>query len=217
MRTIEEFRELMIAVLHESLHRPAFYCCVGRTADSFYSQIISQLCWIDEREAEFRHLTVHDGMLGGPMGVYGQFFDQHLSIPDRFSNEIASTYAQAAYRLGYFSPERVLAEKEFDKLKLALGRNFMKIDHVMSEIVLQFGKPSLDVLGGQTTVHCYGSCDRNASWIYFDYSRCFPPIDSRTFDWFDEPKLRDIRKMNNKMKLLPFGAWCRDRTCSSGG
>ncbi|QDV46102.1 hypothetical protein Enr13x_60060 [Stieleria neptunia] len=205
MRTLEEFREITIAQLRDSLHRPNQYGCEGRTADSFFSQIIWQICWINERETDFARLV--EGMLRGPMRVYGQFFDQHLSIPipDRFSSEIASAYAQAAYRVGCYTPEHMLTDQEFDKLKGALDRNFMMADHTMSEIVSRFGEPTLDSLGCQTIVHCYGSYDRNSSWIYFDYSRCYPG----TYEWFEDPILRDIRRDKNKMELLPFGAWFR--------
>lgn len=208
MRTIEEFREATIDDLRSSLRRPAFFGCVGRTADIYYSQILSQLCWLDEREADFASLIA--GMLHGAMRVYGQFFDQHLNIPDRFSNEIASTYAQAAYRLGYYTPVRILTEEEFDELKTTIDRDFLMTDHTISEIVSRFGKPTHDVLGGQTTVHCYGSCDKDSNWLCFDYSRCYQPIDPHSVNWFDDPVLRDIRRDKNQMELLPFGSWCRE-------
>lgn len=208
MRTTEEFRELQIDRLRRALQRPGFFCGSGQSMDLFYSMILSDLCWLDERESDFA--AVARELLRGSLGVYGQYFYQHLSIPNQFGNEIASTYAQAAYRLGYYKPERVLAEDEFEELKGNIDQKFLSTDHSESEIVSRFGKPTHDVLGGETTVHCYGCCDRNTNWIYFDYSRCYPPKDLVSYEWFDDPKLRNVRRHNNEMELLPFASWCRE-------
>jgi hypothetical protein len=207
MRTAEEFRQHRVDTLPLALQRPAFFCGHGQSADLYYSMILDDLCWLDERETDFE--VVVRELLHGSMRVYGQFFFQHLTIPDGFSNEIASTYAQAAFRLGYYSPERLLSVGEFEQLNRSIDDTFMITDHTESEIVSRFGKPTHEVLGGQTTVHCYGCCDPHTSWLYFDYSRCDPPADLLSYDWFDDSKLRDIRRENNAMELLPYGSWCR--------
>lgn len=215
MRTAEEFRQHRIDTLPHALQRPVFFCGDGQSADVYYTMILSDLCWLDEREADFA--TVVSELLHGSMRVYGQFFYQYLTIPDRFANEIASTYAQAAFRLGYYSPERLLTESEFEQLERSIDHTFLTTDHTESEIVSQFGKPTHNVLGGQTTVHCYGCCDPNASWVYFDYSRCNPPADPHSYEWFDDAKLRDIRRENNVMELLPYASWCRPRNDGKDG
>ena len=90
MRTAEEFRERQIETLARALQRPSMFCGYGHMAQLYYSNIISDLCWIDAREKELG--TVKQQLLAGPAGVYGQLFDQHPGIPNEFGNEIASIY-----------------------------------------------------------------------------------------------------------------------------
>lgn len=209
MRTAEEFRLRQINSLPIALQRPGMHCGSGESADLYYSTILLDLCWIDDRESEFA--TVSRDLLHGCRRVFGQFYFQQLAIPDHFGNEIASTYAQAAYRLGYYKPIRVLTDSEFDELRNSIDQHFFSADHTESEIVTRFGQPTHEVLGGQTTVHCYGCCDKNVDWIYFDYSRCNPPTEPHLCNFFADPMLRDIRRAStNIMELFPFASWCKE-------
>jgi hypothetical protein len=209
MRNAEEFRTRQIDLLASALHRPGGFCGSGESADLYFSTILSDLCWIDDRESDFAPVC-HD-LLHGCRRVFGQFYFQQLSIPDHFANEIASTYAQAAYRLGYYKPMRVLIDSEFEELRNSIGQTFLSADHTESEIVSRFGQPTHEVVGGQTTVHCYGCCVRNADWVFFDYSRCNPPTEPHLYQWLEDPKLRNIRRTGeNVMELLPFASCCRD-------
>ena len=214
MRTTDEFRKRQIDMLPLALQRPGMFCGSGEKADLYYSMILSDLCWLDERETAWK--TIGRELLHGAMRVYGQFFYQHLAIPDGFLNEIASTYAQVAYRLGYYHPERVLTECEFQELNDGIDAAFFTVDHTEGEIVSRFGRPTHDVLGGLTTVHCYGCFDRGINWVYFDYARCYPPRDSHSCEWFADPCLRNVRRTSNRMELLPFAAWCRNGRDAEG-
>jgi hypothetical protein len=209
MRTSEQFRDRQISFLALALQRPGMACGYGQMAEQYYRNTLSDLSWLDERETEMAAVDRELVQLPSTASlVCGQFCNQYPAIPERCTNEIASVYAQAGYRLGYYSPKRLLTETEFAELKNSMDARFLASDHTESEIVSRFGKPTHDVLGGQTTVHCYGCCDRNANWVYFDYSRCYPPKDPHSYEWFDDAILRDIRRKNNEMELLPFAKWC---------
>ena len=55
-------------------------------------------------------------------------------------------------------------------------------------------------------------------WLYLDFSRCYPPEDGRSYEWFDEPRLRDVRRAENRFELLPFAHWCvRPEESDPGG
>ncbi len=209
MRTAEEFRLRQITRLPLALQRPGMHCGSGESADLYYSTILLDLCWIDDRESDFA--TVSRDLLHGCRSVFGQLHYQQLAIPDHYGNEIASTYAQAAYRLGYYAPIRVLADGEFQELRDSLDQKFFSTDHTESEIVSRFGQPTVEVIGGPTTVHCYGCCNVNVDWVYFDYSRCNPSTEPFLRPVYTDPKLRDIRRTSdNIMELLPFASWCKD-------
>ena len=109
--------------------------------------------------------------------------------------------------MGYYNPIRVLADGEFDELRNSLDQKFFSTGHTESEIVARFGQPTHEVLGGYTTVYCYGCRSTNVDWFYFDYSRCDPPTEPHSYEFFTDPKLRDIRRTSdNKMELLPFAS-----------
>ncbi len=207
MRSAEDYLKRKLVELAGALRRPLMACGYSYAADFYFCNILADLCWLDERENEFN--AIAQQLLRGSMRVYGQIFYQHLSVPD-FGNEIASTYAEAAYRLAYYAPERLLSESEFEELRCRIDGEFLKNNHTESEMRSRFGEPTHEVLGGQTTVHCYGCVDPNVDWVNFDYSRCYPPKDSKSYEWFNDPILRDVRRKNNEFELLPFGDWCRE-------
>jgi hypothetical protein len=180
----------------------------------FYKEILRSLLWIDERPIADLDAYVRL-LLGGSLGVYGKFCFQHLRQPDMYVNEVASAFAEAFFRLGYFTPARLLSVTEFEHLRSQLNSEFFAVDHTQSDMLARFGPPSHDVVGGQTTVHCYGSDDRTMPWVFFDYSRCYPPEDGVSYDWFDDEILRDIRSNQNKFELLPFSAWLRNSDTDS--
>lgn len=215
MRSAEQFHGHQVEKLAGALQRPGMCCGHGRYADLYFSNLLSDLCWLDERETAFAKVVQE--LLTGCMRVYGQFLFQHLSIPDQFVNEIGSTYAEAAFRLGYYAPERLLSETEFNEIRNSIDGWLFTSDHTETEILSRFGKPTHVVLGGLTTVHCYGCCDQTKNWVYLDYSRCHPPKDLVSFNWFNDPILRDVRRKNNVVELLPFGAWCRDVQIKTDG
>lgn len=209
MRTSEEFHKRRLDMLLHALQRPSIYCGTYHCADLFFGMVLSDLSWLDERESELA--AIQRQLLHGSLRVYGQFVFQHLKKPDEFVNEIASTYAQAAYRLGFYKPTLLLNDADFHHLKSSINMEFFAVDHTLSEIVSRFGKPTHEVIGGETEVHCYGGCDLDADWIFFDYTRCPPGQRSGAIEYYEDAKLRDVRRRSNLMELLPFASWCRSK------
>ena len=203
MRTAAEFRDRQLELLASSLQRPGMFC--GSHGDLYFGKILRDLIWLDERsESQVDHAL---SLLWGALQVFGQLDYQGFPQPDQFASEVASTYTQAAFRLGYYSPKRLLTREEYLWLVDALDADFFLLDHEQNEIQTRFGDPSHEVIGGQTTVYCYGCEDVRCEWVYFDFSRCYPPKDGETCNWFREPILRNVRRVKNKFEPLPFASW----------
>jgi hypothetical protein len=163
--------------------------------------ILSELCWIDEREADWNR--VQEQYLWGSARVRGQLAEQAYKIPEYIS-EIASTYAQVAHRLKYFRPARLLLDAEWSHLKRSLDDAFFMRDWRRSELQERFGAPSLEVPGSNTIVACYAHESASEPWLFFDLSLRRPG----SAELFNDPILRDVRMHRNRFELLPFAEWC---------
>lgn len=223
MKTIDEFRNRQIVLLAKALARPTFYA--SGFCDAYFRGVLSELCWVDERNDEETKLIVS---AGGPCGVLGDLLEQCRDFrlheghyTTFFDNEITSVYAEVSFKLGYFSlmrtvgdvdPEspsgrvgRLLSGDAYDEMIASIGPDFLQEDRTVEDVLDEFGPPSHEVLGGQTSVHCYGCADRSTPWVFFDYARCFPPSDGRTYEWFETLRLRNVRRDKSQILFVPFG------------
>ena len=117
MRSIEQFRDHVLKSLPLALKHPQFFGGHAAGVEQHFRHVLSDLCFIDEREGEFDALK--KTLLDGSHGVNGQFrFQELFELDYRF--EVASTYAQAAYTLDYFRPSRLLAKHEIADLRQSI-------------------------------------------------------------------------------------------------
>lgn len=202
MRTIEEYRKRQLERLPFALARPGMHCPQDFAPDRHFWSILSDLCWIDEREAEWDR--VEKKCLWRCSRVIGQLHDQPVCMPE-YLNEITSTWAQIAWVLGYFRPERLLTLAEWNSLKSSLNADFFNREWLASQIEERFGLPSHRVLGGFTTVAAYACEDPAEDWVFMDYARKLPTGDH----WYPDERLRDVRIERNRFQLLPDANWCR--------
>jgi hypothetical protein len=199
MRTIEEIYNRDLQLLLAALKRPRLYGGSAGGIRFLLRRLLDDLLFIDNRETDWQDIAGR--YLMGCADVYGQLDFQHLPFPD-YVNEVASTYAEVAFALGYFTPERLLSEEEMDRLNSAMTDEFMERDWNETELYDRFGTPSHTPLGGVTTVACYACSRRDMKWVFFDLSRGR----SGAEDSLAAPLVRDVRKdFGNKMCLLPFG------------
>jgi hypothetical protein len=226
MRTVEEIRSRYLDSLRIAVKRPLMWGGTAVCTESSLRSLLPDLLFIDEREADW---DVAARFLHGPYGARGQLEDQKLPFPD-FVNEVASICAEAAFALGYFTPERLLSGDEMSRLCSALTPDFMSRDLDEHELHVKFGPPSHEVVGGDTTVACYACVERDAKWVFFDLDRRLHSAEDRLTTLpvaipagrLDDPHafwgsenwlfiwpagiVRDVRKdLTNKMHLLPFG------------
>jgi hypothetical protein len=197
MRTVAEIRDRLLENLRFTVWRP-FGDADG--SELLSRHLLDTLSFIDGRQKDWE--AVRSTFVQGSRGVCGQFEFQHRPFP-HFVNEVASVYAEVAFNLGYFKPDRLLAEAEMSRLaSVVKGAEFRSRDWTESELHARFGPPSHEVVGGPTAVACYGGERPDAKWVYFDLARRLPDTD----DWLPEPLVRDFRDgIHNQMRLLPIG------------
>lgn len=176
--------------------------CAGNadSTETLLLHLLGTLCFIDEREEEWD--TARSIFVQGCRWVRGHFEFQHRPFP-HFVNEVASVYAEVAFNLSYFKPDRLLTEAEMSRLLAVVERpEFCFADCEVSELYAAFGQPSHEVVGGETTVACYG-CERvGVKWVFFDLARRLPG----SHEWLSDPLIRDFRyEVHNQMHLLPVG------------
>ncbi|WP_148598452.1 hypothetical protein [Aquisphaera giovannonii] len=202
MRTIAEIRDYLHEDLRWTLWRPGNSAGSAESSETLLQQLLYLLCYIEGREGEYA--VALDTYLKGPLMVRGQFEFQGLPFRP-FVNEVASVYAEVAFILGHFRPARLLTDGEMARLASEVKEPaFRGRDWAEPELHALFGPPSHEVVGGLTTVACYG-CERvGVKWVHFDLARQVPG--ACELQWLPEPILRDVRdEVRNRMHLLPFG------------
>ena len=200
MRTVADIRDRLLEDLRFTVWRPSMRGGNADGTEPLLLHLLDTLCFIDGRQREWD--TARSTFVQGCHWVRGHFEFQHRLFP-HFVNEVASVYAEVAFNLGYFRPSRLLTEAEMSRLSADVKRpEFRLADRAESELRAAFGLPSHEVVGGETTVACYG-CERvGVKWVYFDLARRLPNAD----DWLQEPLIRDFRDgFHNQMHLLPVG------------
>jgi hypothetical protein len=210
MRTVAEIRDRLLEVLRFTVWRPSMRCGNADGTETLLLYLLDTLCFIDGREEEWR--AAASTYISGCRWVRGHFEFQHQPFP-HFVNEVASVYAEVAFSLGYFRSARLLAEAEMTRLASVVeGAAFRSRDWTEAELHAQFGPPTHEVVGGDTTVACYGCAVPAVKWVFFDLARRLP----WEAGWLSMPLVRDFRdEYHNRMHLLPVGErWASDESAS---
>lgn len=200
MRAVAEVRDRLLEDLRVAVRRPSMRAGKVDALETLLLHIVDTLCFIDRRDDEWAR--VYGSFISGCRWVRGHFEFQHRPFPD-YANEVGSVYAEIAFRLGYFRPARLLTEAEMAKLTETVARpDFRGRDWTEAELHALFGVPSHEVVGGLTTVACYGCAVPAIKWVFFDLARRLPG----ERDWLPTPVVRDFRDgFSNQMHLLPAG------------
>lgn len=193
MKSAEEIRDYLIELLNNALLRLSMY-----GDESIAMHFSSALAFIDEREPEWE-ACLSDLKARGALrarGVSGAFHEvTHQWATD---NEIASVFAEIAFKMGYLKTDRLLDRDEFESLRSGLRSTCRSRDFTMEEVLAEFGAPSW--ISGTKP---YSSC----VFVYFCRE---PDSGSLSFDFWNEldrgtvadkvcgkfgdlPVLRDVR------------------------
>lgn len=215
MRSAEQIRERLIAHLGHAIRRPAMWVYPARGIEFFLLDTLSNVCFIDEREAELNQALdkMNKQEVSTNTGVFGAFhlsFDYKQFEIDQLYNEVTSIYAELAWNLGYLTVDRNLSKAAMKKLRRGLRAKCKERNWHQSEIKEQYGEPSLKI----GDVYCYAPETRSERWVFFDFWKEYNAkrITSRVIvyeKYTEDPILRNVRLPANTLKrglvFTPFG------------
>jgi hypothetical protein len=162
VRSINEVRRAKLDELKLIVRRPDAWADDGRSAQTLIHGMIGDLCFIDEREAEYSaecQVLYRYGKLG-VAGAFKAVFGETCN----YSAEVVSVFAEIACSLGYLEPARRLSVIEWQSLSGSIHDQYEEVDLRRSTVLEQFGEPSFDV---GNRVLCYAG-PANRDWVAFD-------------------------------------------------
>lgn len=174
--------------------RPGAWARDGPEMETVAATLLRELCFVDERDRD--HDEVRRVLNGfGELGVHGPF----TALFGRKHNcaaEVASVFAEQFHRLGYLAVDRVLDPVDWGRLLTGLADRFTERDVRRSEVIAEFGPPSLVL---DKRVLCYATADPSAGWVFVD---CFdlprteyePGAGRYRYRREDDPLVRDVRR-----------------------
>lgn len=191
MRSAEELRDRWLDLVTKVFARVGMYASTGSEMQLYAANLLGNLCFLDEREDEFRAATDELGKYG-KFGVHGPF-TAIFGAERRCVPEVASVYAELFHRFGYLSVDRLLTADEWapfaDMRDWVADRDIRR-----GEVEAAFGTPSLVV---DKQVLCYVPAD-GSGWVFVDCwdertPRYQPGQGSFDVPVETDPLVRDIR------------------------
>lgn len=162
VRTIDEFKLRKLDGLKHMIKRPQMWALDGRAMQTLAQGALHDLCFIDEREAEYsehRDELTRYGKLG-VAGAFGAVFGDGCT----YVAEVASVFSHIGARLGYVELDRRLSELEWRSLLSTVRTRYEEVDVRRSAVLEDLGEPSL-IVG--TRVLCYAGPALD-EWASFD-------------------------------------------------
>lgn len=194
MRSATELRQRWLEELPRVMARPGMWARDGREMETVASTLLRELCFVDERDGDYDEVrTVPAGF--GKLGVHGPFAALFGNEPS-CAAEVASVFAEQFHRLGYLAVDRLLDPTEWTGVLTGLHERFADRDVCRSEVVAEFGPPSLMI---DQRVLCYAPDDPTAGWVVvdcFDQPRTEYEPGAGRYRWRrdDDPLVRDVRR-----------------------
>jgi hypothetical protein len=144
------------------MKRTGMYASTGREMQLLASQLLADLCFLDERDADWEQEQSRLRSYG-KLGVTGPFETLFGSL--RCQAEVASVYAEVFYRLGYLPIGNPVSQLRWREITGSLRERFADRDVRQSEAERILGQPSLLV---DQRIMCYAPADRTAGWLFVD-------------------------------------------------
>ncbi|MFI7678188.1 hypothetical protein [Actinophytocola sp. NPDC049390] len=191
MRTAEDLRRRWHDRVRLVFARVGMYATTGHEMQLYAETLLDDLCFLDERDDEFRAAT-EELRRHGKLGVHGPFAAL-FGAEGRYVPEVASVFAEVYHRLGYLSVDRLLTVEEwapFADVRDWVGERDIR----RGEVVATFGAPSLVV---DKQVLCYAPAD-GSGWVFVDCwdertPRYEPGLGRFDVPVEDDPLVRDVR------------------------
>jgi hypothetical protein len=193
VRSVEDIRQRWSENALRMTLRPEMYAIDGRAYEGMARGLLSDLCFADERDAEFDRVVEELGRYGS-LGVEGAFAAL-FGATNTYVAEVASVLAEQFHRLGYLPVNRRLDAAEWHRLTVGVRERIEGQDVRRSDITEAYGPPSL-IVGRR--VLCYAPGE-GTGWVFFDCfaertSRYVPEIGRYEIDVDADPLVRVVRR-----------------------
>lgn len=214
MEKTAAMRARLIEQVSQMLQRPGLYSSHDQAFEIMCRMRLGDLRFIDGLSEPTRD-ELGLSPKYGPCGVPGPFWDA-FGNKFRYSNEVASVYAEIFHGFGYLTPDRLVPSAAWAALLAAADSAYAGEDAHLSEVVSDFGPPSFKV---GRWILCYAS-DDGTGWIFFDGSDYTPDVYDREKGRFtggfpEDPLLRSIRLPGSdfakSLRLTRHGEALRNR------
>ncbi len=213
MRTNEELKRRWVAKAQGLVTGHSISTGTGKAAELLLSTLMEDLCYLDDRDGDFRRITDELNERYGQAGINGLF----KSVFDReqCQAEVAAVYAEAFCRLGYVQPVHMLSPGHWADLANSLPALFDEHDMRLSEAEAKLGRPSGVV---DDRILCYASSNRDAGWIFVEghdvITRSYDVSAGRNKTAFDpDPLVRSVRRsaadFEEGLVMTPYGKLLR--------
>jgi hypothetical protein len=165
MRRTEDIRDDLLKTFRQTLRAPYPF---SPSVDWWLGHLLNLLCFIDERDdelAEWRRLQEREGRFK----EYGFASPFRWTFGDKkFDAEIASIYAESAYRFGFLGEVPALPEGRWGEI-VRWAAMCDRTDRSEVDVANACGDPSLKI-EGHTTVWAYRDANHAERWLCFDFS-----------------------------------------------
>lgn len=135
----------------------------GREMQLLADGLLSDLCFLDDRDADYEHAREELLHRYGKLGVAGPF--EAMFDSEQCQAEVASLYAEVFCRLGYLVVDHQVSSGQWRELAAGLRNMFEDQDLRLSEAEAKLGPASLVV---NHRVLCYASSVPGDGWLFVD-------------------------------------------------
>lgn len=132
----------------------------GAQIESLCIQLLGDLCYLDEQD-DIAYWAERQRY--GKYGIQGPFWEM-FGRDGHYGPEVASVFAEYFHRLGFLQVERTLDAEAWNALTTAIRDRFGETDVRRSQIVAEFGEPSLVV---DSRIVCYVPA-ASTGWAFVD-------------------------------------------------
>jgi hypothetical protein len=162
VRSAEELRARWLALIESVMKRTGMYAGTGREMQLLGGQMVRDLCFLDDRDADGGRELSWLLKRFGKLGVAGPF--EALFGSPSCQAEVASVYAEVLARLGYLAIDRPVSGQRWQELT-AGARHFEDHDASQADAERILGEPSLIV---DRRILCYAPAAPAAGWLFVD-------------------------------------------------
>ncbi len=163
MRSAEELRNRWLELIPHLTARPSMYASLGGEMDLAAGTLLSDLCFLDDRDEDYEKIREDLRRRYGKRGVAGPF--AAMFGLDQCQAEVAAVYSEVFSRLGYLDVEPKVSPDRWAEMIASLPVLIEGRDLRLSEAEQKLGRASLVV---DRRILCYASSRPSDGWVFVE-------------------------------------------------